>query len=276
MALAAGCSTAGSTWMAEPLTAGDESLVTSGPAPQPEGAPRPKPRAVRSRTLAGAPPADTESAAGSAPAGAPGGGTGSATRATGGRSLGTFRNTYYDFPSEADYEGPTVALPSRSCGTIATVPQAFFEAVCVQGSGTLRRGTTVSFAKRDCECAPVCPRTGQKICFDELDGRDFPWGRGATGKAITPLLTVAVDPAVIPLGTAIYVPELDGLPRDAGGTSAHDGCFVAQDRGLAVSGQHIDVFTGHRSITALWNRLVPSNRGVTVVLESPRCARVAQ
>jgi 3D (Asp-Asp-Asp) domain-containing protein len=194
----------------------------------------------------------------------------------GGRSLGTFRNTYYDFPSEADFEGKSVALMSKSCGSIASVPQAFFEALCVQGSGTLRKGSTVSFARRDCDCAPICPKTSQKICFDELDARDFPWGRGATGKAITPLLTVAVDPSVIPLGTPIYVPELEGLPRDTEGTAAHDGCFIAQDKGLAVVGQHIDVFTGHRSITTLWNRLVPSNRGVTVVVDSPRCARVVQ
>jgi 3D (Asp-Asp-Asp) domain-containing protein len=131
----------------------------------------------------------------------------------------------------------------------------------------------VSFAKRDCGCAEICPRTEQRICFDELDPKEFPWGRGAMGKPITPLLTVAVDPEVITLGTAVYVPELDGLPRDPDGASRHDGCFVAQDKGLKVKGQHLDIFTGHTSITALWNRMVPSNRGVTVVVESQRCAR---
>ena len=85
--------------------------------------------------------------------------------------------------------------------------------------------------------------------------------------------TVAVDPTVVPLGTALYVPELDGMPRDPEGTSRHDGCFIAQDKGLEVKGQHLGIFTGHASTTALWNRMVPSNRGVTVVIESPRCAR---
>jgi len=260
------CSTAGSAWMAEPLTANEEPLLGSSAAPESLDVP-PSPRAgAPTRTLRGEPPSDEDTAA------TPRQGA----LASGGRSLGTFRNTYYDFPSEADYDGPAVALMSKSCGTIASVPQSFFEALCVQGSGTLRRGSTVSFARRDCDCAPICPKTSQKICFDELDAREFPWGRGATGKAITPLLTVAVDPAVIPLGTAIYVPELDGLPRDTEGKSAHDGCFLAQDRGLKVEGQHIDIFTGHRSLTTLWNRSVPSNRGVTVVLDSPRCARAGR
>ncbi len=191
----------------------------------------------------------------------------------GGRSLGTFRNTYYDFPRETDFKGKAVPLKNPSCGTIREVPRDFFESLCVQGSGTLKSGETVSFAKRDCECAELCPRTEQRICFDALDARAFPWGRGATGKAITPLLTVAVDTSVIPLGSVLYVPEFDGLPRDATSSQRHDGCFVAQDRGIRVQGQHVDVFTGQSSMTSLWNRLIPSNQGVTVVLDSPRCKK---
>lgn len=195
--------------------------------------------------------------------------------AAGGRVLGTFRNTYYDFPGEPDFDGASVALKNASCKTIKAVPRSFYEAVCVQGSGTLTNGRTVSFAKRDCPCAEICPRTGQRICFDELDAKSFPWGRGATGRAITPLLTVAVDSGIVPLDTPIYVPEYDGVPRDERRSAVHDGCFIAQDRGVRVQGQHLDIFTGQREITALWNRLVPSNRGVTVVLDSPHCARAS-
>jgi 3D (Asp-Asp-Asp) domain-containing protein len=267
--LAAGCATAGNTWINEPFEPIDHSENANDVSPSPdiEGGARPLSSPVRAHTLGDttAPESTSEVATSGVPT----------VSLAGGRSLGVFRNTYYDFPSEADYDGPTVALPNARCSTVANVPRSFFEALCVQGSGTLRKGVTVSFAKRDCDCAPVCPKTGQKICFDELDAKEFPWGRGATGKAIIPLLTVAVDPSVIPLGTAIYVPELDGLPRDAEGTTAHDGCFIAQDKGLSVTGQHIDVFTGHHSLTTLWNRRVPSNRGVTVVVDSPRCARVA-
>ena len=193
-----------------------------------------------------------------------------------GQVLGTFRNTYYDFPSENDYAGEPVPLYDGQCKIKQSVPRSFFESLCVQGSGLLKSGNAVSFNRRDCECAPVCHRTGQKICFDILDLAKFPWGRGAAGQPITPLYTVAVDSSVVPLGTSLYIPEFDGLPRDLERRSKHDGCFIAQDRGLRVQGQHVDIFTGQSSTTQLWNSLVPTNSGVTVVLRSPRCDRTAQ
>jgi 3D (Asp-Asp-Asp) domain-containing protein len=84
---------------------------------------------------------------------------------------------------------------------------------------------------------------------------------------------VAVDTDVIPLETALYIPEYDGLPTDETERATHDGCFIAQDRGLRVREKHVDIFTGMPSMTRLWNRLQPSNAGVTVVVESPRCDR---
>jgi 3D (Asp-Asp-Asp) domain-containing protein len=181
-----------------------------------------------------------------------------------------YRNTYYDFPREgAGDKDATLFTPS--CTPIAQVTRRFHDQVCVQGSGRLAMGSTVSFAKRDCACAAVCPRTGQHICFERLDPARFPHGRGATGGPITPLRTVAVDTSVIPLGTLIFVPELAGLPRTDG--SPHDGCFIAEDRGLKVVGRHIDVFTGDPSMTVQWNTLMPSNKGVHVRIGDPRCSR---
>jgi 3D (Asp-Asp-Asp) domain-containing protein len=266
--LASACTTAGSTWMAQPLTTGDDFSTTpvssdGESAATGEGAP-----VQRETRVIGGEDQPRTAAQRSSGLGAP-----TKTPKLEGRLLGSFRNTYYDFPSEADYKGEAVALKDPRCKTIRDVPRGFHDAVCVQGSGTLSSGNTVSFAKRDCECALVCPRTEQRICFDELDARRFPWGRGATGLPITPLLTVAVDTDVIPLNTAIYIPEFDGVPRDVGQTAMHDGCFVAQDRGLRVKGKHVDVFTGEEALTKMWNGLVPSNKGVTVVLDSPRCAR---
>lgn len=252
---ASGCHTAGSDWMSQPLPGASD--------PWAEGEPEMGPGA-------GTPVASRSAPAGRRPAPLMADPSG-AGAAVGGRSLGQFRNTYYDFPSEADFSGEAVALMDSGCAPIKNVPVEFHDAVCVQGSGNLTTGVTVSFAKRDCECARTCPRTGQKICFEALSRSDFPWGRGALGKPITPLVTVAVDDTVIPMHTVLYIPEFDGLPRDPSQSAFHDGCFIAQDRGLKVKGQHVDVFTGRRSVTALWNGLVPSNQGVTVVLDAPNC-----
>jgi 3D (Asp-Asp-Asp) domain-containing protein len=181
---------------------------------------------------------------------------------------GVFRNTYYDFPREG--AGPKDGvLYDAACNKLATVVRAFHDQVCVQGSGRLSTGETVSFAKRDCECADECPRTGQKICFDKLDPKQFPSGRGASGGPVTPLRSVAVDVSVIPLGTPLFIPEYVGIPRPDG--SAHDGCFVAEDRGLKVVGKHVDIFTGDPATTTQWNKLVPSNLGVHVVIDAPDC-----
>jgi 3D (Asp-Asp-Asp) domain-containing protein len=184
----------------------------------------------------------------------------------GGRVLGKFRNTYYDFPNQKDFSGPPISLMNAKCEAITQVPRTFYEAVCVQGSGQLTGGGTVSFAKRDCACAEVCPRTNQKICFEPLDKQAFPWGRGASGNAISPLRSVAADTQILPIGTVIYIPELDGI-------EGSDGCFVVEDRGMKVQGEHVDIFTGEPSKTAALNSQVPSNQGVTVVVSAPACQR---
>lgn len=190
-----------------------------------------------------------------------------------GTALGTFRNTYYNFPSQRNYSGQRVTVFDARCQPLAEVPVTFHDTLCVQGSGSLSSGVTLSFARRDCSCARTCPRTGQQICFDALDRRRFPWGRGAAGTAIVPLRSVAVDVSVIPLGTTLYIPELAGLPTEPGGTATHDGCFVAEDRGIKVIGRHVDVFTGAVETTHLWDDLVPTNQGVSVYIDSPHCPR---
>jgi 3D (Asp-Asp-Asp) domain-containing protein len=239
----------GNDWVKQPLTNDDERMKGSNSDPAPRNVHQP------TRTIGGAEKRPLQND--------PTGG--------GGRVLGMFRNTYYDFPKESDHSGEPVALMNASCETIAKVPRTFHDAVCVQGSGSLARGGTVSFAKRDCACAEVCPRTGQRICFDALDARTFPFGRGATGKPITPFRTIAADTGVLPMGTVVYIPELDGLQRDESG-AALDGCFVVEDRGSRVKGEHVDIFTGSRAVTAFLEQRLPSNQGVTVVVDAPRCA----
>lgn len=194
-----------------------------------------------------------------------------ATSIGGAEATQTFKLTYYDFPSEAE----SAASPSRrtvmsgSCQPIAEVPQSFHDSVCVQGSGKLASGQTISYAKRDCPCASECPRTGARICFEALDPDQFPWGRGASGKAILPLRTVAADTSVLPMGTMVYIAVFDGLMLPDG--SRHDGCFQVQDRGSKVKGAHLDVFTGDKAGTQAFREVVPKDGMADIIAGSSRC-----
>lgn len=179
-----------------------------------------------------------------------------------------YRNTYYDFPAEKAGD-KTATVFDGTCAPIAKVTQAFHDAVCLQGSGRIATGETISFNRRDCECAAVCPKSQSKICFDKLDPKEFPTGRGAAGKPVIPLRSVAVDTDVIPLGTPILIEEFIGVRLPDGGK--HDGCFRADDRGKAVTGRHVDVFTGDPEATKVYNQLVPSNEGVTVEIDPAAC-----
>lgn len=72
------------------------------------------------------------------------------------------------------------------------------------------------------------------------------YGLGVRNYRLQPYRTIAVDPAVIPIGTVLFVPALRGrsmvLPN--GDRVTHDGYFFAGDKGSAITGNHIDVFTG--------------------------------
>jgi 3D (Asp-Asp-Asp) domain-containing protein len=91
---------------------------------------------------------------------------------------------------------------------------------------------------------------------------------------VTPLKTVAADTSVLAMGTVIYIPELDGAPKSDNGETL-DGCFIVEDRGSKVTGEHVDIFTGARWRTKLLETRVPSNQGVTVVVSAPHCSHLS-
>ncbi len=69
-------------------------------------------------------------------------------------------------------------------------------------------------------------------------------GCGVRQSPLMPFRTIAVDPGVIPLESLVYVPELRGRPFSLDGhTYLHDGYLFASDRGGAIRGRHIDIFT---------------------------------
>lgn len=63
---------------------------------------------------------------------------------------------------------------------------------------------------------------------------------GVKDQPLVPYRSVAVDPKVIPLGTHLYLRELDGAALPGGGT--HDGCALAMDVGGKIKGDKIDWF----------------------------------
>ncbi|MCU0691024.1 MAG: 3D domain-containing protein [Polyangiaceae bacterium] len=252
--------TRGSAWMAEPLVPddSDDRLLPESRPSRPASRRDIRGRAIGQRSV----PRQPETQSGQDTPVAP---------PAAGRSLGIFHNTYYSFPDASEYSGKTTPIFNAQCHKIGDVPTDFHDVLCVQGSGRLSSRQTVSFAKRDCACARQCPRSGQRICYETLDPSHFPWGRGARGRPITPFHTVAIDSTLIPLGTTLYVPAYFGLPTPDG--RVHDGCFVAEDRGLKVVGPRVDVYTGSEAATHDWNQRIPTAAGVEVFAEHPHCER---
>lgn len=88
-------------------------------------------------------------------------------------------------------------------------------------------------------------RATEKARFTERDAAVAPYGCGSTGAALSPYRTIAVDPSVIPFGSVLFVPAARGAAfTDDGRRKVHDGYFYAGDRGGAIVGGHIDVFSG--------------------------------
>lgn len=65
---------------------------------------------------------------------------------------------------------------------------------------------------------------------------------GSMGHALTPMVSVATDPAFLPLGTALAVDVL--LPEPAGPDQPARFLGLAQDRGGAITGTRLDLFCG--------------------------------
>jgi 3D (Asp-Asp-Asp) domain-containing protein len=132
------------------------------------------------------------------------------------------------------YEGGT-------CNVLAEVTYAYFTELVMQGSGQLKDGRIVNVFG---QC--TCPQTSS--CFQVAKASK--WGLAGTGWPLSPYRTVAVDPKVVPLGSLLYIPALDGLrmpgPPPIGGF-VHDGCVVADDTGGHVRGKQVDLFVGRRA-----------------------------
>jgi len=144
-----------------------------------------------------------------------------------GRALVTF---YWLIDESAPrYRGsPGAVLQDSSGRVIARTSRRFERDLVMEGSGQLRDGRTVAFARK--------VRGGYR--FRLTSSR---YGEGSLGCALTPYRTVAVDPRFVKLGTTIYIPQMKGARLPDG--TIHDGIFIADDRGH-LRGRHIDIFIG--------------------------------
>ena len=192
--------------------------------------------------------------------------------------LGSVWNTYYYVAQETDHRGELADTPllSSGCDFLADVPKAFHDDLCIEGSGLLSDGRIVNYSSsctRQCFAAVPCGRRRYKICYRVLDPERYPWGMGSQGRVLEVDRSIAVDPKVIPLGTVLYLPELDGaLPP--GRSAPHDGCVRADDVGGAIKGEHIDLFASTRRRWRAWERILPTRSWFTVIMHHPRCDHV--
>jgi 3D (Asp-Asp-Asp) domain-containing protein len=134
-------------------------------------------------------------------------------------------------------------------------------AVRLEGSLLMEDGRVLSYAGK-CDY-------GYGTCFDQLNVKDHPFGRGAKKRPLTPFKSVAVDQRLIPIGEPIYVPEFDGLVLPDG--SIHDGCVRADDTGGGIKRRKMDFFV----VTyGNFRNLLDQVQGVTWItphIEAPRC-----
>ena len=193
----------------------------------------------------------------------------------GGSALGNdstrFKLTYY-YVAEQIQQGGNWPLYGNQCKTVlARVSKRFHHDISLEGTGRLKDGRIINFLNR-CDCARPGFR-GNRICYTEVDEREYPWGFGAQRidagpYPLNPYRTVAVDPSLIPLGTTLYIPLFDGKTAPNG--KVLDGCFFAGDVGSAIKGRHLDLFVGKKAWAPFAAKLIGRNR-VKVYDGADRC-----
>jgi 3D (Asp-Asp-Asp) domain-containing protein len=139
-------------------------------------------------------------------------------------------------PDKADHR--VTIYHRKGCAPLAELSPSFATQLDIQGTGKLRDGRVVN-TSGNCPC-PNSP------CYFEIDQA---WAMGPNGR-LSPFRSVAVDTRVVPLGTILYVPDLDGVRvpgRAPWGGFVHDGCVVADDRGGGIRGRDLDFFVAKKT-----------------------------
>lgn len=168
----------------------------------------------------------------------------------------------FESPEQIGYRDPNeVELYTPRGFFLLAVPDRFAWELRMEGSGLLADGRVINYA------GPC--NYGYGTCFEQLDIKRHPFGRGARRRPLTPFKSVAIDPVVVPIGDPLYIPELDGILLPDG--TVHDGCVRADDTGGGIKKQKMDFFVVTYGnfrflLQELWQRQV-----VTPHVQAPRC-----
>jgi 3D (Asp-Asp-Asp) domain-containing protein len=172
------------------------------------------------------------------------------------------RQEDYDDPEEIEYRHPgEIELYTPRGFYLGSVPDRFAWALRMEGSGLMSDGRVINYAG-PCDY-------GYGTCFEELDLRRYPFGRGSRRRPLVPFRSVAIDQAVVPLGDPLYIPEFDGMTLPDG--SVHDGCVRADDTGGGIKKQKMDFFVVTYGnfrflLSQLWGVSL-----ITPHVQAPRC-----
>jgi 3D (Asp-Asp-Asp) domain-containing protein len=179
-----------------------------------------------------------------------------------------FALRFYWLTREEDFDDPrkfgdpdATELYTPQGFFLTAVAEKFAWNLRLEGSGLMTDGRVINYTGR-------CP-FGYGTCFEQMDVRDYPFGRGAGNRPLIPFKSVAVDPRVVPIGEPIYIKEFDGMILPDG--SIHDGCVRADDTGGGIKKRKMDFFV----VTyGNFRFLLDELWGVTWMtphLEAPRC-----
>jgi len=165
------------------------------------------------------------------------------------------------------------ALYTRDGFFFARTTERYACSLQVEGSGLLRDDRIIN-TTGDCPWGYSSGRRGYDgraiaTCFEELDVKEFPFGRGAGVRPLIPFKSVAVDPTVIHIGEPLYIPEFDGLVLPDG--SIHDGCVRADDTGGGIKRRKMDFFVVTYSNFRFLDDELLDVSWVTPHVNAPRC-----
>ena len=178
-----------------------------------------------------------------------------------GAARGAFEMTYYWMSSPPPSGTPDTKLFGRDCEVLATVPAAYAKQMTREGSGRLPDGRTL-VVTGECPCA-------RSPCFH--DETKHYWGTGAAGRGLVPYRSIAVDRDVVPLGTRLWIEELDGVALPNAPLALHDGCVIADDTGGKIKGTKLDFFVGDEAHYRVLDRALNDLARVTVHDGGARC-----